>query len=91
MASPVPEEAVLSSLIINIHPLKQTVLFTTAYTKLCLNPKQAVYLLIPIIGHSLVIGFTQRFVNCITAFCCSETVNVCCNYDLLLIVTNGQS
>ena len=90
MASPVPVETVLTSLIINIHPLKQTVLFTTAYTKLGLNPKQAVYLLIPISCPGLVIGFTQRFVNCITAFCCSEIVNVCCNYDLLLIVTNGS-
>ena len=54
MASPVPVEAVLSSraLIINIHSLKQTVQLTTAYTKLCLNPKQAVYLLIAIIVHS---------------------------------------
>ena len=34
-----------SSAIINIHSLKQTVLATK---KLCLNPKQAVYLLIPI-------------------------------------------
>ena len=39
MASPVPVEAVYSSVIINIHSLKQTVLLTTAYTKLCLNPK----------------------------------------------------
>ena len=44
MVSPVPDEAVLSSLIIDM-----TVLFTTAYTNLCLNPKQAVYLLL-IIG-----------------------------------------
>ena len=49
MASPVLVEAVLSFLIINIHSLKQTVLATK---KLCLNPKQAVYLLIPIIVHS---------------------------------------
>ena len=61
MASPVPVEAVLSSLIINIHPLKQTVLFTTAYTKLCLNPKQAVYLLIPIIGHSHKLPWTSHW------------------------------
>ena len=33
---------------------------------------------------------TRTFVNCITAFCCSETVNVGCNYDLLLIIANGQ-
>ena len=56
MASPVPVETVLTSLIINIHPLKQTVLFTTAYTKLGLNPKQAVSLLIPISCPGLVIG-----------------------------------
>ena len=42
----------LSSLIIDIHSFKRTVLFTTAYINPCLNPKQAVYLLIPIIGHS---------------------------------------
>ena len=52
MASPVPDEAVLIPLIIDMHSLKQTVLFTTAYTNLCFNPKQAVYLLIPIIEHS---------------------------------------
>ena len=63
MASPVPVEAVLSSLIINIHPLKQTVLFTTAYTKLCLNPKQAVYLLITIIGHSHKLPWTSHCIN----------------------------
>ena len=51
MASPVPDEAVLIPLIIDMHSLKQTVLFTTAYTNLCFNPKQAVYLLL-IIGHS---------------------------------------
>ena len=47
MASPVIVEAVLSSLIINIHSL----FYLTAYTNLCLNPKQTVYLLIPIIGY----------------------------------------
>jgi len=34
---------------------------------------------------------TQTFVNCITVFCCSGTVNVGCNYDLLLIINNDQS
>ena len=52
MASPVTVEAILSSLILNIHSLKQTVLFTAVYTNSCFNPKQALYLLIPIIGHS---------------------------------------
>ena len=52
LASPVPVEAVLDALIIKIHSLKQTVLFTTGHTKLCFNLKQAVYLLIPIIVHS---------------------------------------
>ena len=36
-------------------------------------------------------GFTHTLVNFITAFCCSETVNVGCNYDLLLVITNSQA
>ena len=55
MASPVPVEAVLSSLIIK---LKYTFfkadssIYNYLYTKFCLSPKQAVYLLIPITEHS---------------------------------------
>ena len=52
MASPVTVEAILNSLIIKIHSLRQTVLFTTAYANPCFNPKQAVYFLNPIVGHS---------------------------------------
>ena len=55
MASPVPVEVVLSSVIIK---LKYTFfkahssIYNCLYTKFCLSPKQAVYLLIAITGHS---------------------------------------
>ena len=90
MASPVPDEAVLSSLIIDM-----TVIFTTAYTNLCLNPKQAVYLLLIIgLSHKLpwslsgcMIKTSHWFYSNISklyrCICCSETVNlaaimICC-------------
>ena len=59
MASPVTVEAVLSSLIINNYVF--FVLFTTAYTNLCLNPEQTVYLLIPIILLGIPISCPGHF------------------------------